>query len=270
MNMPKQAPARIPAKFHLLATARLPKGNVSRAFTAKTYRIFYEESLKGERNTHIEALSNKDRQVHDGLSLGESVNLIMSADGPSSPIDEVWATWGEIGWKRTDRLVAKKNVCKKEDNIPPFFCAESKSAGEKPFLWNTTKYEIMLQMYEGHWVNKNRGYPYTKQMSRSCQPPGMNSSKVWNPQASRYQLALIFPPRRTVWKVLSISKSKQKICSVGWLPMFQHRGAKFSDEQEPAVLGHEWSARWLNTKVKQKGPFCLHPWEVVHTWFTGL
>lgn len=50
MNMPKQAPARIPTKFHLLATARLPKGNVSRAFTAKTYGILFMRKVeKGER-----------------------------------------------------------------------------------------------------------------------------------------------------------------------------------------------------------------------------
>jgi hypothetical protein len=50
MNMPKQAPAIIPAKFHILATARLPKGNVNLAFTAKTYGTFYERKVqKGER-----------------------------------------------------------------------------------------------------------------------------------------------------------------------------------------------------------------------------
>ena len=90
--MPKQAPARIPTKFHGLATARLPKGNVNLAFTAKTYGTFYERKIqKARENTYVEALSNKDGQIHDGLSLGESVNLIMSADGSSSAIDKVWA-----------------------------------------------------------------------------------------------------------------------------------------------------------------------------------
>lgn len=70
--------------------------------------------------------------------MGESVNLIMSADSSSSAIDEVWAARGEISWKTTD-YSPKRNVCEEEDNIPPFFWAESKSAGEKPFLWNTTK-----------------------------------------------------------------------------------------------------------------------------------
>ena len=93
MNMPKQAPARIPAKFHLLETARLPKGKVNRAFTAKTQGTFYERKVsKVRENTHVEALGNEDRQVYDGLGLGECVNLIVSADGSAPAIDEVWAT----------------------------------------------------------------------------------------------------------------------------------------------------------------------------------
>jgi len=38
MNMPRQAPARIPAKFHLFETTRLPKGYESLAFTANTLK----------------------------------------------------------------------------------------------------------------------------------------------------------------------------------------------------------------------------------------
>ena len=44
MNMPKHAPAKIPAKFHLLPTAFLPKGNDIRAFTAKTYMEMVSET----------------------------------------------------------------------------------------------------------------------------------------------------------------------------------------------------------------------------------
>jgi len=75
--------------------------------------------LKGRENTYVEALVNKDRQVHNGLSLGECVNLIMSVDDLSSAIDEVWATFGKIGWNE-GVLPFKDGYRRKKRRTPVF------------------------------------------------------------------------------------------------------------------------------------------------------
>ena len=65
MNIPRQAPARMPAKFHLLATTRLPKGQESRAFTANTCYSFCEQGdcKNISQGTYIEALGDKDGEI---------------------------------------------------------------------------------------------------------------------------------------------------------------------------------------------------------------
>lgn len=93
----------------------------------------------GLHSKNIEALGYENREVEDGLGLTKCINLITSANGPPTVIEEVRTTFEEIyckgelaktqGW----RGIAAMKIS------PPADCACFKSEGENPFFQNTTK-----------------------------------------------------------------------------------------------------------------------------------
>lgn len=64
MNIPRQAPAKMPKKFHLLDIILFPNGKLRRALTAKTCGGMSERNsgMTGWY-THVEALKDEDGEV---------------------------------------------------------------------------------------------------------------------------------------------------------------------------------------------------------------